>query len=155
MVEKNQIKRAFLLSSQGNSVADNAPIGTIWPYVGDIANIPPKWHLCDGTDGTPNLLDGRFLEGNTTIRIFKEPGLPNITGSTNNAYFQREGENTSSRGIGAIRTFGSIRNIWSDGRNTVAFQGIQFNASWSSSIYGASDTVQPRSYTVYFIMKMK
>lgn len=32
---------------------------------------------------------------------------------------------------------------------------MNFNASWSSPVYGNSDTVQPKSYTVYYIMRVK
>ena len=32
---------------------------------------------------------------------------------------------------------------------------FSFNASLSNPIYGASDTVQPKSYTVYYIMRVK
>ena len=59
MVEKNQIKRAFLLSSQRNNTL---PIGTILPYAGNLSDIPHGWVLCDGTNGTPDLRD-RFLTG--------------------------------------------------------------------------------------------
>lgn len=56
------------------------PIGTIFPYVGDLEKIPAGWHLCDGTNGTPDLT-GRFLEGTTNApKIFNDAGLPNITG---------------------------------------------------------------------------
>jgi hypothetical protein len=33
------------------------PIGCITMWSGSIAAIPTNWHLCDGTNGTPNLLD--------------------------------------------------------------------------------------------------
>ena len=45
------------LSSQ-----DGVPVGTIVPYAGSLSEIPSGWHLCDGTNGTPNLQD-RFLVG--------------------------------------------------------------------------------------------
>jgi len=38
------------------------PIGGIIMYSGDIANIPTNWHLCDGTNGTPDLR-GQFVIG--------------------------------------------------------------------------------------------
>ena len=56
-------------------------MGTILPYVGDLADIPKGWALCDGSNGTPDLT-GQFLEGTTTkANIFVEAGLPNITGT--------------------------------------------------------------------------
>lgn len=38
------------------------PRGCIVMWSGTIANIPTGWHLCDGTNGTPNLMD-RFIVG--------------------------------------------------------------------------------------------
>lgn len=39
-----------------------AIVGEIRPYYGDPGAYPPGWHLCDGTNGTPNLV-GRTLLG--------------------------------------------------------------------------------------------
>ena len=66
------------LSSQGSNIF---PVGTILPYIGDLSKIPHGWALCDGKNGTPNLLDGKFLEGTYSIKSVYLPGLPNITGS--------------------------------------------------------------------------
>lgn len=36
---------------------DDLPVGTILPYVGDITHLANGWHLCDGNNGTVNLID--------------------------------------------------------------------------------------------------
>lgn len=41
------------------------PVGGIVMYSGAFADIPANWHLCDGTDGTPDLTD-RFIYGTNT-----------------------------------------------------------------------------------------
>ena len=41
------------------------PSGGIVMWSGTIANIPTGWNLCDGTNGTPNLVD-RFIVGSTS-----------------------------------------------------------------------------------------
>lgn len=41
------------------------PVGGIVMYSGAFADIPDTWHLCDGTDGTPDLTD-RFILGTNT-----------------------------------------------------------------------------------------
>ena len=33
------------------------PKGTILPFAGTFATIPAGWHICDGTNGTVNLVD--------------------------------------------------------------------------------------------------
>ena len=144
------------LTSQ-SSGSDSSPVGTILPYVGDLDKIPKKWHLCDGTEGTPNLLDGRFLEGNITIGKFKEPALPNISGNIN---LERGGSNSSlvsGSGVFSTYYYDNHYNIWYWCiENLKGGVGISFNASHYSSIYKDScDTVQPAAYTVYYIIKIK
>ena len=125
------------------------PVGTIIPYAGDLSKIPYGWHVCDGSNGTPDLSD-RFLEGTTNApNTFKDAGLPNITGyvSTNGIYVDAaNGAFRPSANDGAGKG-----GDWTLGRP----DDFTFNASWSNSIYGASDTVQPKSYTVYYIMRVK
>ena len=43
-----------------------SPIGTILAWSGSIASIPAGFHLCDGTNGTPNLQD-KFILGTGTL----------------------------------------------------------------------------------------
>ena len=157
------------------------PVGTIIPYAGDLSKIPYGWHVCDGTDGTPNLSD-RFLEGTTTTpKTFKDAGLPNITG----LFAAYDNGQPTGSGFGDGNIPGAIRggtSFWATLDKTfsgtyhgtkdeiIAWANSQsldeqyeleaehwtnFNASWSNSIYGNSDTVQPTSYTVYYIMRVK
>ena len=120
------------------------PVGTILPYIGSLTDIPKGWHLCDGTDGTPDLTN-RFLEGTIDAPgIFKEPGLPNITGRL-----------YTSGCSGAIINGGLTEKLtvtWGDG---IGFGMSTFSASWSNPIYGKSSTVQPKAYTVLYIIKIK
>ena len=147
MVEKNQIKRAFLLSSQGSNTL---PIGTILPYIGDLSKIPHGWALCDGNNGTPNLT-GRFLQGwgwddfyNRNIGDYIQEGLPNIYGQFGNC---EESNGTQS---GAFRA-------WRTNRGGDANDGgynFDFNATRCSWIYGNSPTVQPRAFVVCYIIRI-
>lgn len=138
------------LPSAGNGAAaggDNLPVGTILPYQGAIKDIPEKWALCNGSNGTPNLTDGRFLEGSSSAKSWHSAGLPNIKASIKitsaninptGSFFQ----NTSSNNYGLTYATNMGGNLY-------------FDASKSSSIYGNSSTVQPKSYTVLYIMKIK
>lgn len=58
-----QVQRA----ADGSTV----PAGTIVMWSGPLAEIPPGWALCDGENGTPNLLS-RFVRGISTNT--EEPG---------------------------------------------------------------------------------
>ena len=122
---------------------DNVPIGTIWPYVGDLDKIPTGWHLCDGTDGTPNLI-GQFLQGSNSPGSFIEPGLPNITGS----FWSTYGPNS-----GAFYYISSTTGEWHAGDYKHL---VGFNASLCSTIYkDECTTVQPPAYTAYYIIKLR
>ena len=135
----------WILISQSSSLG--LPIGTILPYVGNLANIPSGWHLCDGSNGTPNL-SGRFLEGVTSNpKQWRDAGLPNITGYIS-------GENETYGAGGAFRRSGGGNANKSEGNNGNQ-NDLSFNASWSNPIYGRSNTVQPASYTVYYIIRVR
>ena len=133
--------------------ADAFPAGTIMAYVGAIADIPKGWAVCDGSTvngiQTPNL-SGRFLEGPTNAanaRKTKEAGLPNITatfGSINCQLLPADGANS----IPSYAYRVAQGTSWTTG---AAF----LDASKASPVYGKSSTVQPSSYTVVFIMKVK
>jgi len=43
-------------------IVGRQPVGTIQMWSGLIVDIPTGWFLCDGTNGTPNLL-ARFVKG--------------------------------------------------------------------------------------------
>lgn len=95
----------------------------------------------------PNLID-RVAWGNATVGTTKNAGLPNITGE---CYQQTDGNWTYGL-IDMIRSGAFTR-----GRSMVAglagasgytAYGINFNASYSNSIYGSSTTVQPPALTL-------
>lgn len=130
-------------------------MGTILPYVGDIKDIPKGWALCDGTNGTPDLT-GRFLEGTiANPKEFKEAGIPNIIGNSGIGFFAT-GVDYSTLGSGAIRSPYVTIGRWHGQSDTTSYHSITFNASLFSSIYRNDiTTVQPASYTVMYIMKIK
>ena len=127
------------------SYGDNLPICTILPFDGNLEDIPQGWRLCDGTDGTPDLRN-RFLQGSDSSGLFIEAGLPNITGSTIMFMYP------SNNGVGALSSEWLGRALI--GGTSAANGYLYLDASKSNSIYGASDTVQPPAYTVYYIMKV-
>lgn len=49
------------------------PIGAVIAYAGDIDSIPPGWHICDGTEGTPDLR-GRFVLGQSDAYVYGSEG---------------------------------------------------------------------------------
>ena len=80
--------------------------------------------------------------------------LPNITGSVKNLMSPDSSWSVSSSTSGAF-TAGALGKLSSDiigGQSDVEFD-LSFIASLSSSIYGASNTVQPNALIFYYIIK--
>lgn len=118
------------------------------------------------TDGkVPNLQDGRFLEGGANARQIKGAGLPNIKGvigMTDNIAFNNMAEASLYSASGFTDGSGAFYATTVQNRNRVIVDSsvkvvtdksnINLDASRSNPIYGYSDTVQPKSYTVnYYI----
>ena len=154
-------------------IGSEVPAGIMQMFAGN--TIPAGWLLCDGSavsrtdyaklfsaigttwgagDGSttfnlPNSI-GRFAEGAATSGSYKSAGLPNITGDMGNML-----------GIGANNSNGALfvtraNNTWWVAEKTnggTAQYAFSFNANKSSTIYGSSNTVQPNSFTVRYIIK--
>ena len=103
----------------------------------------------------PNLID-KFAQGSTTVGTVKNAGLPNITGGFYDLITSLSGGSPSKMGSAdgvfytrylennAIISIPASPGIEEIGRQ----DGIGFNASRSSSIYGNSETVQPPALTL-------
>ena len=155
-------------------LVDPVPTGVVLPFGG--STVPEGFLLCNGAaisrttyaklfaaigtlygagDGatTFNLPDmrDRFAEGagTYTVGTAVEAGLPNITGGFN----QRSADAAGSLGCISVSQTGNF--AYKLALNTDARAGdlFDFNASRSSSIYGASNTVQPNALIFYYIIK--
>ena len=127
------------------------PVGSIIAYSGLLGSIPSNWHICDGTDGTPDLRD-RFLMGTANagdLDTYKSAGLPNITGEIGSI----SANNGRVYCSGAFHRYEEVERNGDSGGDYPNYV-YYFDASHSSPVYGNSDTVQPPSYVVYYIMRM-
>ena len=154
-------------------IGSEVPAGTMQMFAGN--TIPAGWLLCDGSavsrtdyaklfsaigttwgagDGSttfnlPNSI-GRFAEGAATSGSYKSAGLPNITGTIalgNTCYLGAE-----SKGVFVTNGISTIQSNSPMGGSS-QFNKVEFDASRSNSIYGNSDTVQPNSFTVRYVIK--
>lgn len=155
-------------------IGSEVPAGIMQMFAGN--TIPAGWLLCDGSavsrtdyaklfsaigttwgagDGSttfnlPNTID-RFAEGAATSGSYKSAGLPNITGHTVIGTHDDWGQ-SGALGLSAP---GTITGVYAP--TTLSLKMIDcrlnFNASKSNSIYGASTTVQPASFTTRYIIK--
>ena len=159
------------------ATTDMIPVGTILPFAG--GTIPSGFLACNGaglsattyaklyavigntyggnstTFNLPQIEDNRFLEFSSTRGTKKNAGLPNITGQLDT------GRETplfyAARITGAFSPNGSTNLNFGTAGGSVATADrcyqISFDASRSSTVYGDSTTVQPKSLTVRAIIK--
>lgn len=155
-------------------LVDPVPTGVVLPFGG--STVPEGFLLCNGAaisrttyaklfaaigtlygagDGatTFNLPDmrDRFAEGAGTYSVGTavEAGLPNITGGFN----QRSADASSAHGCISVSQTGNFAYKLALNADARAGDLFDFNASRSSSIYGASNTVQPNALIFYYIIK--
>ena len=140
-----RVSPALSLSQDGSN-GDSLPIGTIIAYNGLLSAIPIGWHLCDGSDGTPDLR-GRFLERSDIPGIYVAAGFPNITGS-----FIMNGADCNVSGA-LIPACYRLRGTGAG--SAPSYHGFLFDASACNDIYGDSETVQPPAITVRYYIKAK
>jgi hypothetical protein len=122
-------------SEESNVSAIYAATGVAWYYIIDTTNT--RFKLPRTQFAFTGIRNG--------VGEFVEAGLPNITDTLNNVLFSPNGASASgARRITSSASF-AIRN---DGANE--FHGnSSFDASRSSSVYGNSDTVQPKATEMY------
>ena len=89
----------------------------------------------------PKADDGRFIEGSTTAGTAKSAGLPNITGKVGRVLPTEPSFSFS----GAFSAGERLNGVQPTTSQDLYF--ANFDASLSSSIYGNSTTVQPKSLT--------
>lgn len=155
-------------------VSDSIPVGIMIPFPSN-GNIPTGFLICNGASvlratypdlfaaiGTTwgaedelhfNLPDARkaFPEGASVAGAYKQAGLPNITGTGKGVGNISNGVNISYTGAFVGETNATTSTI--GGYNGAGSYPYTFDASRSNPIYGRSDTVQPQSFTVRWIIK--
>ena len=71
------LRTAQAIANQGT-----IPIGGIIMWSGSIATIPDDWSLCDGTSGTPNLVDRFIVGAGDTYAVNDTGGADSVSLST-------------------------------------------------------------------------
>lgn len=91
----------------------------------------------------------RFLEGASgPVGETKEAGLPNIKGTASASGHTQLSVASATGAFYALNQGGQYRASYYYVTN-----GLGFDASRSNAIYGNSETVQPASYTVNYLIK--
>jgi hypothetical protein len=147
------------------------PVGTILAmstssWVNASTEFKRKWHVCDGSDGTPDLR-GKFLRGGTSsdatnggadsVKLAKE-NLPKhahtITDKGHKHTESRVGNSQVYTGnVGGLNTSHAVQPISRDTSTDVT--NISINENFPDQVvYAQAFSVVPKYYTVIYIMKM-
>ena len=164
----------FASTEWTNKIINNIlPIGSIIMFNGAASNIPEGWHICDGTEGTPNLI-GSFIKaaatsgetgGETQIQLATD-NIPNHTHSvltstlttsssgahthTYTAPVKGSSNNASDKDI--MET-SSTQDTSSAGEHTHTVNVSQIQLSSVGS--GTPLDWEPKYYSLIYIMKIK
>lgn len=140
------------------------PIGTIIMF-NSTQNIPDGWHICDGTNGTPNLI-GKFIKAGTSLET-------NETDLDQNNYLTIKQENLPNHSHGSLSskqeflTSAYLTKGSSEISGTFysATEGTKIKVQTSSDTLNISNSettfdntpikVEPNAYSLIFIMKYK
>lgn len=107
---------------------------------------PSGWVVCDGTNGTPNLIGKYPLGATSGIGTTVAAGLPNITGKFNGVQYNSIGGAFSQNYNTNYELCGSKEHI--------RIVTVSFDASNSNAVYGKSSTVTPPSVKLLPCMKL-
>jgi hypothetical protein len=124
----------YVLTAQGGgadpvyAAAPGIPSGVIALWSGLIANIPSGWVLCDGNNGTPNLL-ARFVEGVASA-----------------------GTNPGATGGALSKTTSGHYHGWPTGSGSYAPASGTYSP-WTTTVTDSISDIRPPFYDVAFIMK--
>lgn len=97
----SQTNAQLLADSLGTASTGTVPIGGIILWSGSVAQINnlPGWALCNGSNGTPNLIDRFVVGASNSTGDNTYPGLsPNATGGSADAIVVNHAHNVSSTG---------------------------------------------------------
>jgi microcystin-dependent protein len=115
----------LIMTGEGNPFV---PSGVIVMWSGTIATVPTGWYLCDGQNGTPNLLD-RFIVGAGNLYSM------NDTGGSSDAVV------VSHTHTGSTATAGAHDHSWSGSRQQAGVDDGNNQYQFSKGDNGGSDTV--------------
>jgi hypothetical protein len=115
----------LIMTGEGNPFV---PSGVIVMWSGTIATVPTGWYLCDGQNGTPNLLD-RFIVGAGNLYSM------NDTGGSSDAVV------VSHTHTGSTATGGAHNHSWSGSRQQAGVDDGNNQYQFSKGDNGGSDTV--------------
>ena len=170
---------SLMLESDVNgnlSTSASLPIGAIIIWFGPLNSIPVGWALCDGNNGTPNLIVGNFPQGvsndqtlGTTVNgqiNLAVDNVPLITTACGSACAYNIDPKSGAvvTGVGSPvtstvpQTVGSVNNNYLSGTSNNKYVGVSHYKSSDGTLANGNPapfTAIPPCIGVYYIMKMQ
>ena len=139
----------------------NSPVrGEIKMWSGTVSDIPEGWHICDGTEGTPDLTDRFIIAGTSTgptdVRPLNELKNGILIGTSNlptDTFTTNSSGNHSHSYIGGSG-FGGEKSGGSNSSNTTGESGEHTHTFRLNTGNQERLKTIPNYYTLIFIMKL-
>ncbi len=125
---------------------ESIPQGGIIMWSGPIASIPDGWALCDGTNGTPNLLDRFIASVETAEKDPGETGGENVQSLVHNHSYSGSTSSVGNSGCGACANPYYPPNY--SGAHSHSYSGTTGNGELTNV------DLRPSYYQLAFIMKL-
>lgn len=142
------------------------PIGSILIWQNNIEDIPSGWHICDGTNGTPDLR-GKFVLGATVDEDVNASQVEQTHTHTRPANTSTDGshQHTMSVGLGGSSGSVDVRNVGASGANAAGnghgHAGISGNTSGATGAHSHTlggntnaQTIIPPFMKLFYIMRI-
>ena len=149
------------LSLQGSG---NIIIGMIIPYYGNIEKIPKNFHLCDGTNGTPDLQD-KFIIGAGNEYALGDAGgaashtlsiseLPDLASYLNQNLLVR-GNNELNGSENLVTSFFNAEYNYKNEGNLYGWFRNAFQIASNGSAINQPFDIRPPYFSLYWIMRIR
>jgi microcystin-dependent protein len=150
-----------LQTSMNNALIKRLPKGVIVAWYGSVNTIPSGWALCDGQNGTPDLID-RFVLGGPVAKRLQYGGDDNFTLEENNlpthchALFYKKTEDGEERtyAVVATRTLQKAKDKGGGGVRAFDTGGHEYMYYTGNTGNGAKVEYMPKYYQLCYIMKL-
>lgn len=143
-------------------VAQAMPIGGIIMWSGGVATVPEKWHLCDGSNGTPDLRNRFVVGAGNTYSVGGTGGEANHTLTINEIPSHSHGSTASGGVVNASATGlrfnsgGMIMWSYEETQPWPTVQAAAYSGSAATSNVGGGQAHNnlPPYYALAYIMKV-
>ena len=143
------------------TVGQSIPSGVILMWSGAVESIPSGWYLCNGSNGTPNLLDRFVIGAGSGYGVGATGGSKDAIAVSHNHTYSGTTSTQGAQGLGYVGTSyvsdtsggGSRANPYGPTYATVNAHSHTFSGTTDTSGSSGTNANLPPYYALCFIMK--